>query len=93
VKGLGRVRRKGRNKRGRLESLIAVLISAPPIPVGLRGFQRSPVEWDRTPLDSTGLHWTPPDSTGLHRTPAESSGLRLENRYFIHDFGDLKKNL
>jgi hypothetical protein len=58
----------------------AVLISAPPIPVGLRGLQWSLVEWDRNLPDSTGLHRTPLESIGLHQTPA---GSRLENSYFI----------
>ena len=45
---------------------IAVLYSAPPIPVGLRSFRWNPVESGGMGPESTGIHWIPPDSTGFH---------------------------
>ena len=51
--------------------LLAVLYSAPPIPVGVRSFWRNPVESSGMGPESTGIHWTPLDSAGFHHIPLE----------------------
>jgi RNase H-like domain found in reverse transcriptase/Integrase zinc binding domain len=57
----------------------ALLFHAPHIPAGMTGFHRIPPEWDRNPLESTGMrlestgiiiflqewYWIPQESTGM----------------------------
>ena len=53
-----------------------IIYTPPPIPVGLRLFQKVRSDSGRIPVGLTGIHWNPVDSSGLQWIPVDSSGFQ-----------------